>query len=1035
MPHTRSASAQASSRTDCQADCRVDGQTYSQSTLLAILLACIALLSGALGYFINQQQSEQIAAQLQLNELRGRLFEEQISRTFGQAESSLHSLADILGDGGKARELSGQLSRSLRLSPHLRSLSILDPGGIIVASSAAANLGKRPNISGLAPSGEPPTGGLRIGLSWRGHDLGDGQPLLPGMKLAPNGSSFIAVSITTGQHYTLIAALDSDYLIKQIQSTLPPNAGKAELLRDDNRLLLTSTPDSQDELSQVHVENDLPNTHQPAAAGSSENADYHGRAVLSAYRNAAQYPLTVIVHADRATALAKWRADTRHTLAVALPLLLLLAAGALRLFLVLRRRNGERATMHAREQQRMSAVLDSLPASIMMLDHHGRISLSNAGWNKDMDQTCPELPKERLGMHYTELLHHLNEHGWYERQSLPADIAALLSGAQSRLDQEIFFKNGPQPRWFRLLGQHLGDGDWPGAIIMRVDITEQKKNTEQLRLASRIFASTTEGLLITDADTHIVWVNQAFEKITGYREPEVLGRTPALLNSGLQEASFYEQMYDSLGKSGSWQGEIINRRKDGTVYPEWLTISALVDDGGQVTHYVAIFSDITERKASEERIRYLSEHDFLTKLPNRMLFEDRLRQAIKHAQRQTQQFAILFIDLDRFKAINDTFGHPVGDRLLQEVALRLQAAVRGSDTICRQGGDEFLILLHDIKGADDAARIAEKIIQQVGQPYFIDKHQLNSSPSIGIALYPDDGDSSEALISNADTAMYVSKEGGRNIYHFFRPDMNERTQARLSIEDGLHRALANGELELYYQPQVAVGDGRIVGIEALLRWHDPGYGTRMPATFIPIAEESGLIVAIGDWVLRQACRQARLWRQAGLYQLPLSVNVAARQFASPDFGAKVQAALAAEGLGPDAIELEVTESMLLDITDERLATITALKEMGLKLSIDDFGTGYSSLSYLHKLPVDKLKIDRSFIHQLHHHTDNAKITEAIIHLAHSLGLNILAEGVETLAQLDYLNALGCDGYQGFFFSKPIPVGEIECLLQELHNKT
>lgn len=1006
-----------------------------QAGFLAVLTVFILLLGGAVAYFVNQQRDEQIAAQLQLNEMRSRMFEYQFTHTFALAEITLRNLADAVNDGVKLRELAPQLQRALRFAPHLRSLSVLDQSGTVVASSASGNLGKRPNAAGFVPTIEPPLGSLRIGLPWTGRDLGDGQPVLPGTTVAPNSSGFIAVSVRTlQQDYTLVAALNSDYFMNQIQLALNPAEGKAELLRYDNRLLLTTDQDEQDELGQVHAEMAIQKQRETTDFGSSENLDYEGKGVLSAYRNSSLFPLTVIIHADRDFALAKWRSSAWQTLALVLPLLLILIATALWLHLLLRRRRDEQAASHEHERQRMSAVLDSLPASIMMLDHHGRIALTNAGWNRDMNETCPEMPKDRLGMHFSDLLNHLNQHGWHEQHSLSINIADLLSGKQRRLDQEVLFTHGDTPRWFRLLGEHLDGGEWPGAIIMRVDITQQKKDTEQLRLASRIFESTSEGLLITDADTNIIWVNQSFEKITGYRQEEVLGRDPGLLNSGLQEDNFYALMYASLATTGNWQGEIINRRKDGTVYPEWLTISTLVDAANQITHYVAIFSDITERKASEERIRYLSEHDFLTKLPNRMLLEDRLRQTIIQAQRQPQQFAVLFIDLDRFKSINDSYGHPVGDRLLQTVAERLKSAVRSSDTICRQGGDEFLILLHHIHDADDAARIADTIILSVGDPYTVDGHLLNTSPSIGIALYPDDGVDAETLIKNADTAMYVSKENGRNNYHFFRPEMNERTQARLSIEDGLRRALANHELELYYQPQVAVSSGRVVGIEALLRWNDPEHGIRMPATFIPIAEETGLIVAIGTWVLRQACRQARHWREAGLYQLPVSINVAALQFAAPDFCQIVQMTLAAENLGPDAIELEVTESMLLDTTGEHSVTIGQLKKIGLKLAIDDFGTGYSSLSYLHTLPVDKLKIDRSFISQLNTHADNAKITEAIIHLAHSLGLNVLAEGVETLEQLDLLNALGCDGYQGFFYSKPVPVAEMECLLQELRDK-
>ena len=1005
------------------------GRHTANANLLAILFIGLILLGGAgVAYFIDQQKETQITAHLQLNEMRGRMFEYQISRTFGLAETTLRNLADNMDDGLSPANITPQLSRALHFSPHLRSLNVLDLGGTIVASSSPDNVGKHPNPTGLLPAIEPAPGNLRIGLPWTGRDFGDGQPLLLGTPAEDSASNFIAASIKSAQgKYTLAAALNSDYFSNQIQLVLNPGEGIAELLRYDGRLLLSTDLDDQEKLGQLHAEVIIDKMREQTEFGAIEVDDYEGQAVLSAYRNSALFPLTIIVHVSRQFALNTWRHEARKTLALIVPLLLLLAGSGFWLHRELRRRDNEQVATHQKEQQRLTSVFDSLPASIMMLDKQGCISLTNSGWNDTIGMSIGQ-GKEWLGMHYRELLRLLKQNGWQTEPGLSQDIAKLLTGHLPRLSHEILAKQGAQSRYFHLRGEHLHNKEWPGALFMQIDISQQKNDTEQLRLASRIFESTAEGLLITDANQRIIWVNPSFTRITGYAKEDVIGRDPSLLNSGLQEANYYSEMYASLARSGAWQGEIINRRKDGTVYPEWLAISTLVDTEHKTTHYVAIFSDITERKASEERIRYLSEHDFLTQLPNRMLFEDRLRQTIKHAQRQPLQFAILFIDLDRFKYINDSFGHPVGDRLLQTVAERLGQSARASDTICRQGGDEFLLLLHNINGADDAGRIAEKIIAHLGQPYLIDGHVLSSSPSIGIALYPDDGSDAETLIRNADTAMYVSKENGRNITHFFRPDMNERTLARLSLEDGLRRALKNNELALYYQPQVAVGSGEIVGIEALLRWNDPSFGMRQPDSFIPIAEESGLIVAIGEWVLHAACRQARRWRDAGLTRLPISINIAALQFANLSFFASVHEALDNAGLSPDAIELEITESMLLDTSEERITAINQLKESGLKISIDDFGTGYSSLSYLHRLPVDQLKIDRSFISQINaqsQDSDNAKITAAIIQLAHNLGLNVLAEGVETEEQLKFLNDLGCDGYQGFLFSKPVSADDLE----------
>ncbi|MDA0191014.1 MAG: EAL domain-containing protein, partial [Proteobacteria bacterium] len=495
--------------------------------------------------------------------------------------------------------------------------------------------------------------------------------------------------------------------------------------------------------------------------------------------------------------------------------------------------------------------------------------------------------------------------------------------------------------------------------------------------------------------------------------------------SGRHDAGFYRAMWESIRTQGSWQGEIWNRDKNGRVFPEWLSVSVVRDAHGEVDHYVGLFTDISERKRAEERIRHMAEHDALTGLPNRVLLGDRLSQAIAAAQRERRVMALIFLDLDRFKNINDSLGHQIGDRLLQAVAGRIVGTLRGSDTVSRPGGDEFILLLPEIAHPDAAARIAEKLIEALARPCVIDGHELAVTASLGISIYPEDGEDAETLIRNADTAMYHSKESGRNVYHFFRPEMNARVFERMSLEHSLRRALERSEFRLHYQPQIDIATRRLIGMEALVRWQSPELGLVSPARFIPVAEDSGLILPLGAWVLGEACRQARAWQVAGLPALPVAVNISALQFRQPNFVGVVEQVLAQSGLAPECLELELTESIMMHAAERNIEVLDTLRRMGVKVAIDDFGTGYSSLAYLKRLPIDKLKIDQAFVRDIATDADDAAIIAAIIGLAHNLKLRVIAEGVESEAQLEFLRHGGCQEVQGYLFSPPLPADGFE----------
>ena len=564
--------------------------------------------------------------------------------------------------------------------------------------------------------------------------------------------------------------------------------------------------------------------------------------------------------------------------------------------------------------------------------------------------------------------------------------------------------------------------------LMR-DVSERKKSEKDLNLASTIFENLGEATVVTDAANKIVSVNPAFTRITGYSPDEVIGRDPSIMSSGRHDKEFYRAMWTSIIETGHWQGEIWDRRKNGEIYPKWLSISTIKDKhSGKVRDYIAIFSDITERKEAEKRIQFMAHYDALTGLPNRALLYDRLSQNLSHSQRNDKRVAVLFLDLDRFKTINDSLGHTVGDLLLQSVAERLKECLRAGDTVARLGGDEFVVILPDLEDTNYAGLVAGKILKCVAEPHVIKNNDLSTTASVGISVYPQDGGDRETLIKNADVAMYKSKEAGRNNYLFFQGEMNARAVERLSMENSLRRALERDEFALYFQAQVDAAAGRIIGAEALIRWLHPAMGLVMPGKFIPIAEESGMIVAIGEWVLRAACMKNRAWQEAGLPPVPVAVNLSALQFRQKELVQVVANTLRETGLEPRYLELELTESGIVQNAEAAINTLKELKSMGVLLSIDDFGTGYSNLGYLKRFPIDKLKIDQSFVRDLATDPDDAAIVRAIISLAKSLQLRAIAEGVETKEQLDFLSDHGCDEIQGYYFSKPVPEEEFRVLL-------
>ncbi len=571
----------------------------------------------------------------------------------------------------------------------------------------------------------------------------------------------------------------------------------------------------------------------------------------------------------------------------------------------------------------------------------------------------------------------------------------------------------------------------PGQLRVRLrialktldDLQARRAGERNARLMSRVFENSVEGIIITDEKTSILYTNKAFRTITGFSLDEIVGKTPRLLKSGKHDESFYRFMWMSLLETGNWQGEIWNKRKNGDIYPEWLNINAVLDDGGKLRNYVAQFSDLSIRKKNEERLNYLANHDILTDLPNRNYLIELLSLAIERSE--GKRIGLIFLDLDRFKIVNDSLSHGAGDLLLQEVANRLKRLRKKYSFLARSGGDEFVVVQEEVQSASQVANLASEILNLLSPAFLIDKSELFISASIGICVYPEDGRDPKTLLRNADLAMYQAKEGGRNRYQFYSHEMNNQVFQRLTLETSLRRAIEQEAFRLVFQPIVKATTGRTVGMEALVRWNHADLGLIPPSQFIALAEETGLIVPLGDWILKTALGQAMEWRQKWGKPFFIAINVSAKQFYQEDFVHRIEALVRESGFPAQDIELEITESVFMQDIDETLKTLFSLKALGINLSIDDFGTGYASFQYLKRLPLDVLKIDKSFIREIGSARQSDAIISAIVSVGHSLGLSVIAEGVETENERAFLASTGVDLFQGYLFSQPLTPVDFE----------
>ncbi|SCA55956.1 putative Diguanylate cyclase [Candidatus Terasakiella magnetica] len=807
----------------------------------------------------------------------------------------------------------------------------------------------------------------------------------------------------------VVAKIDSNYLKKIYTIGLKDHSYRFALYKAESRLLSIPKQQSFDhDISMI-----LSGEKRQLSVNHADRP--YDEATLTTHTQVPNFGLVISTELPFEKIIAPWREQTVANAIIGLifsTIIILSANQVQRTFHAVHSENHMRRQSES-NLRKLSQAVEQSPVSVMITNAEAAIEYVNPKFTEISGYSLEEI----IGQNPNVLSANIEtktdySHMWKQ----------LLQGEEwhgefcnKRKDGSIFWESASLSAIKNTHGQitHF--------IAVKEDITHRKQAEEQLELAAAVFEAASEAIMVCDENNKIETVNSSFSDITGYTIDEVRGQPPSMLKSGRHKEQFFAQMMEALLKTGRWEGEIWNRRKNGEVYPQWLSIKTIQDDHGKIIRYISLFSDITNRKKDEERILYQANYDALTGLPNRSLFLDRLQRALISAERSHTKIALLFIDLDRFKHVNDTLGHAYGDLLLQEAANRLTSLVRKSDTVARLGGDEFTVIIADLTDFRQVEHLAENLLAKLSAPYDLDNNIAFVSGSIGITIFPNDATNVEDLLKNADTAMYQAKENGRNLSQFFTREMNDEATERRALETALHQALEREEFVLHYQPIVDVQTGNLSSCEVLLRWHQPEYGNVYPDKFIPLAEDTGLIIPIGEWVLQKACREAMIWAKKTDTPPGVSVNMSSRQFQRINVVELVQNTLEMTGLPAERLTLEITESLLIVDDETVIEQLHKVRELGVGLSIDDFGTGYSSLSYLRRFPITTIKIDRSFILDLTSDSEAAAVVSAILSMAQSLNLKVVAEGVEKETQMEQLRKGGCEYIQGYYFSPPVPI--------------
>ncbi|WP_420546710.1 EAL domain-containing protein [Curvivirga sp.] len=942
------------------------------------------------------------------------IIENSYARAIESVEASLLAVSEemhlyeigLIGE----QELMASTRRILGFAPHIRQVVIFKDDRLVFDS--AKNRSREIDRSQIK-LGQPidTNDALKIGEQIFSRFL----PVIGDPPVDNKRRSLIPLSLTlpifnddADSKYELIAALNTSYFIDIIEDLklLPEDkVGVYGFIPNQKTKFILGTSDLNNDALNGSLINQLLKDGAEQSSTNLYSGIFEQETIVIQLLE--KFPLAVVVTLCHDGTFWSWLGRN-------LPLILGLSAiSTLIAFSVYRvRREYEKSTRLKEQIKLLSAALHQSPVSVLITDAERSIRYINPAFTSvfgyDFDEVENKNPR-LLRSNETEA-------------SVYQEMWGNLNKGDSWLGEFINkTKDGRRVYVTASISPVLNEtGELTHYIGVLFDTTSSKENEKQLRLAATVFNSATEAVMVTDAENRILTVNNAFTDITGHEQNDVIGLSPSILNSGHQDQTFYEDMYANLNDKGFWGGEIWNRRKSGEVYPEWLTITSLYDSDGNLEGYVSLFSDITKRKQDEEHIIRQANFDSLTGLANRNLFADRFTRAIDRAEREDHQVALLFIDLDRFKNVNDTLGHAVGDLLLQRVTKRLLGELRKTDTAARLGGDEFAAILPNIVNMYNLERIVKRILKSLSTPYNIDGHEIFISASIGITLYPDDAKITTELLRNADSAMYMAKDKGRNAFHYYTRELSEQAEKRHQLESALHHGLENDEFHVYYQPITDMSNSRTACAEALVRWNHPELGFISPDDFIPLAEEIGLIVPMGELILRKACLQAVKWiEEIGSNAPGVAVNMSSFQFQRQHIPTLVKEILINTGLPATKLTLEITERLLIVDTDEILQQLQEIRELGVGLSIDDFGTGYSSLSYLKKFPITKLKIDKAFIQDMETDEENMALVDSILNMAKSLKLEVVAEGVETQEQEDILRERGCDFVQGYLHSRPL----------------
>lgn len=1008
-----------------------ESRLYPRLRFNAFALYVLALIAMAVifSWILSDQYRQEIDAAHERNSTRADLVAELVNSTFALSEHALRDIAQLLESPRTTRvveysSLERLLIKRRNSLPLVNELAVIDEQGKVVISSNAAH---------------PP-----------GFDVGD-MTFFRVLQQTPQRDDYVSPLLRSAERDYLIfharrlndleggfdglvVARIAPQRFDDTLQRLTMRPGESMAIIDSDGKLLARRPDGEVVLGGA-VKNDEVERFLTSDAGTQAvrmQSPVDGEERLYWMQRLDNLPFAVVVGDSTDALLAPWR-QRLMILCVIAAVMALLGIWFVRHYLhrlqlsqQLQQRVLEREEARTQAQMRearLEALVHSIQDMIFVFDEYGRFTYIHA--QDDDHLLYPR--QEVIGRHYSDVL---------PEKATQALTSTFYRVQHQRETQELEYSlviDG-KVRYFHAILSPLADatGMFNGVLAAVRDVSQAKINEAELRIAATAF-KTHLGMIITDARGRILKVNDTFTQITGYKEHEVLGKNPRIFSSGRHDREFYHKMWSEVASTGSWEGEIWNRRKNGQVFPEWLTISAVHDEEGRLTHYVATLNDITESKAAEQEIHQLAFYDPLTGLANRRLFLDRMAAALKDSERHAQHGVLLFIDLDNFKQVNDTLGHYAGDQLLQNMARELSQMLRDSDTLARLGGDEFAVLIQALdRDVEQAAQLAEgialKLLTAIRRPIDVDNETVLVTGSIGITLLDDSVNSVDDYLQQADMALFQAKEAGRDTLSFFDPNMQAALVSRARLEKDLRQALTNDEWRLVYQPQVDLED-QLTGVEALLRWQHPERGLVSPGDFIPILESTRLINEVGFWVLETACHQLAKWqRQPETAHLTVAVNISPIQFREDNFVPKVKAILRRTGAPADKLKLEVTESLFVEAQEDTRRKMEHLRAQGLRFSLDDFGTGYSSLSYLAQLPLDQLKIDQSFVFKVLESPANAAIVESTIALAQSLGLSVIAEGVESRTHKNWLARHGCYAFQGFLFGRPVAVSEIESML-------